>query len=171
MDSWGNFWIFFLYFIGLVIWVFLLWVLGLWINDILSLFFALIPPFVFFVALCSLRKPKNHENENWIFRNNYANAVVIVIFPILIWAASRTPVNRQLLLVVLVATGFSLLTFYDLWVDDTCFDYSKHFRTICQAISITLALFALKLFYCDRVGFSVTEEETTLAMLAASEVR
>ena len=91
------------------------------------------------------------ENETWIFRNNYVSSVSIIIFPVLIWSASKVDKHREFLLIVIASTCFAMLTFLDWWVNDECFPFVKHLRTIFQTISITLVLVALKLFYSDQV--------------------
>ncbi len=63
----------------------------------------------------------------------------------------HTTKHREFLLIVIASTCFAMLTFLDWWVNDECFPFVKHLRTIFQTISITLVLVALKLFYSDQV--------------------
>ena len=107
----------------------------------------------------------SYRNEDWVFRTNYANVAVVLIFPLILWASSRINLHNEFLLLITVSTIFMLLTFYDWWVSDDKFSIIKHFRTVFQTISITVVIIALKMYYHDRIaakkeGFNVPEDDT-----------
>jgi NADH:ubiquinone oxidoreductase subunit H len=139
--------------------------LALPMRDIFDVLIILIPFVVFLVGIFTAGWPMSYRNEDWVFRTNYANVAVVLIFPLILWASSRINLHNEFLLLITVSTIFMLLTFYDWWVSDDKFSIIKHFRTVFQTISITVVIIALKMYYHDRIaakkeGFNVPEDDT-----------
>lgn len=142
----------FVYFCAVVIWFILVWALNIPLNDFLDFVIFFIPLIVFGIAISSLGvETMTREQESNIIRTNYSSALTLLLSPILIWATTRVEDNKSFLIIVITATALVLLTFYDFWVNTEWFAAIKHLRTIIQAYSITLMIFALKIFCTDRL--------------------
>lgn len=149
----------FLYLCAVVVWFILIWALEVPLNDFLDFIIFFIPLGVFAIAIGSLgHETMTREQEGYIIRTNYSSALTLLLSPILIWATTRVEDNRSFLLIVITATALVLLTFYDFWVNTDWFPMIKHMRTIVQAYSITLMIFALKIFCVDRLRYADTQK-------------
>jgi len=154
-----------LYLCAVVAWFILIWALDIPLNDILDFIIFFIPLIVFAIALGSLgHETMTREQEGYVIRTNYSSALTLLLSPILIWATTRIDHNRSFLIIVITATALCLLTFYDFWVSGDCFPMIKHMRTIVQAYSITLMIFALKIFCTDRLRSVDRAEVATKAL-------
>jgi hypothetical protein len=147
------FWIGILYFVAVLFWVFLLWILGVKLNNIVVGLITLIPLLVFAISYSNVGKESlTPRQEGWIFRNNYENLVIMIIYPILIWCASQVDRKAEFFKLVVTATALTLLSMVDLWTSSHWFIVVKHLRSILQTYSICLVLIALKLFYDDQIA-------------------
>lgn len=147
------------YLCAVIIWFLLVWALGIQLEDMLDFAIFFLPLLVFAIAIGSLgHESLTREQEGYIIRTNYSSALTLLLSPILIWATTRVEDNGNFLVIVIVATGLVLITFYDFWVSSDWFSTIKHIRTIVQTFSITLMIFALKIFCLDRLRYASTEK-------------
>jgi len=146
------FWIGLLYFVASIFWFFLLWLLGIELNDFFIGLIVAIPLLVFGISYSNVgRESLTSKQEGWIFRNNYENLVIMIIYPVLIWCASQVDRKPEFFRLVISATALTLLSMVDFWVSSCYFIIIKHLRSILQTYSICLVLISLKLFYDDQV--------------------
>lgn len=147
------FWIRVIYAIAMIFWIFIIWYLQMKITDIWDVLIILIPFVVFMISMACIGNGLSPHSEGIMVRNNYVNSALIIIFSLMIWACSKIEGARQshFLLMIIVATIFGLLSYYDLWVGEENYTIVKHLRTVFCTFSITILIFALKYFYIDRI--------------------
>lgn len=143
-----------LYFFGIIFWIALLVFIGWrWRHwNVIEWVILLIPIGLFIVAMYNVDQITPYV-ETWTMRYNAVSNIVVLIFPILVWATARVNSSPRFLLIVLLATGLSILSVIDVWTSDKYICLAKHSRSILQTISIALTLWALVQYYKDRSAF------------------
>ena len=140
-----------LYFIAAVFWIWLLIWIGIFkLPDKNGLFkvILIIPLIVFLIAfICA---PKLHNKlEGTVIRLNYISVGLVILFPILTWMYNNSNCSGKSVLLTLSIAGlaFSLLSMFDLWLPDKWIFFLKHWKSICQTLSLGLILASLYFFY------------------------
>lgn len=138
------------YAFGIVLWVAILVFLGYQPVTTLEWLLVALPVVLFLVAAATAGAVSPFA-EKWVVQSNNVSTVVVLIFPILIWATARVDHNRTFLLLVLTATGLAVVSLIDLWVTEAYLPLAKHLRSVCQTLSVTLTLLALVCYYHDQI--------------------
>lgn len=142
-------WIRWLYVIAITVWTLLIIYIGIDCNSWLEWLVILVPYILFLIALTTAGKLSPYA-EKWAYRSNTVGNLMIVIFPILVWAAARVDRTQHFLLIVVLATGIAIISMVDFWVPERWLGIVKHFRSITQTMSVALTILALISYYHDQ---------------------
>lgn len=140
------------YIFGIFLWIAILCFINVTIDNGFDIILVCLPFILFIIGFHSAGRISPFA-ESIILRREAAGNIVIIIFPILVWATARVHHTTQFLLLVLMAVGLSIISLVDVWVTERYLSLTRHLRSICQVLSITLALLALVQYYQDRKTF------------------
>jgi hypothetical protein len=138
------------YIFGIVLWLAVLFFVQYNPQSVIEAIVIGIPIALFLIAIYNAGAVTPYT-ESIIYRNSSISNIVILIFPILVWATAKVDQNKTFLTLVILATGFAVVSLFDIWIDEKYLCMIKSLRSICQTISIALTLLALIHYYQDRL--------------------
>jgi glucan phosphoethanolaminetransferase (alkaline phosphatase superfamily) len=137
------------YIFASVFWIAILAFIDINPLNAIDWFIIILPLILFAIAAGTADKITPYAEAN-VLRAGTIQNIVILLLPILIWATARVDNKPAFLLLILVATGLSILSVIDVWVTERYLGIIKHLRSIAQTLSIALVLLALVQYYQDR---------------------
>lgn len=140
-----------LYISASIVWLIIILFIHSWESSFFGIIILSIPFIVFGLGYYFADR-LTIEVEDETFRLNYFSIGLIVVIPLFQWATKNYSGDmRRYVTIIILALVLSMLTLIDVWIPKKYFSFMRHFKSMLQTMSLTLFIYAIFLFYSQRI--------------------
>jgi hypothetical protein len=144
------------YIFSSLFWILLIYLLKLYQTDFFGILILLIPLVIFTISFINSSNI-NEEVENNLYKANYLSIGLIIVLPLLTWFTNDykgdTQKRIKFISIIIVALTLTLFSLVDIWISKKWYPVVKHVKSVFQTMSITLIIFALYMYYVERINY------------------